>query len=125
GADVSHAAGYPSTLIDVAAAGSSVSVGDSSGSAVVFASSDGAELDGTADSSAAVAEHPVSPAMSRAGRARVRRRMAPRVPTSRRWSRVKFYLPVLSTIEQAAQEGLRAAGEALLEESNARAPENL
>jgi hypothetical protein len=38
---------------------------------------------------------------------------------------VKFYLPVLSTIEQAAQGGLRAAGEALLEESNARAPENL
>ncbi|WP_163185961.1 hypothetical protein [Cellulosimicrobium sp. SL-1] len=38
---------------------------------------------------------------------------------------MKFYLPVLSTIEQAAQDGLREAGEALLEESNDRAPEGL
>ncbi|MBN0039386.1 hypothetical protein JN535_04250 [Cellulosimicrobium cellulans] len=38
---------------------------------------------------------------------------------------MKFYLPILSTIEQAAQDGLRAAGDALLEESNSRAPENL
>lgn len=35
---------------------------------------------------------------------------------------MKFYLPVLSTVEQAGQAGLRAAGEALLAESNARAP---
>ena len=35
---------------------------------------------------------------------------------------MKFYTPVLSVVEKAAQSGLREAAEALLEESNARAP---
>lgn len=38
---------------------------------------------------------------------------------------MKLYLPVLSTVERAAQNGLREAAEALLEESNSRAPEDL
>lgn len=38
--------------------------------------------------------------------------------------RVKFYLPVLSVLERAVQAGLKEAGEALLKESNSRAPED-
>lgn len=35
---------------------------------------------------------------------------------------MKFYAPILNAIEQAVQDGLKEAGEALLKESNARAP---
>lgn len=35
---------------------------------------------------------------------------------------MKFYVPILSTLEQAARDGLVEAGEKLLAESNRRAP---
>lgn len=37
---------------------------------------------------------------------------------------MKFYLPVLSVLEQAVQDGLKAGGEVVLAESNRRAPED-